>query len=120
MADMREADKKLSFADYLVSRSDDSFSAAAFKHILAANHIFLHELTDLDDVQMRSPQIVKQTMKRFSEPKAEEFAKFYVELLKLAAKPTIPVADIENLIRQSRDFMRWVQEHRVNTDAKPY
>jgi hypothetical protein len=118
---MKEVKQKLNYADFLVSRGDsETYSSAAFKHVMSAATMLLKELTDLDDNSVASPQIVAKTLKRFSETKAANFSKFYIELLKLSAKPKIPVADVEVLIRQTRDFMHWVQEVRVNTDAKPY
>jgi hypothetical protein len=116
-----EADKKLNFADFLVSRGDsETYSSAAFKHVMNAATIVLKILTDLDDNSLNSPQLVAKTLKRFNEPKAADFSKFYIGLLKLTGKPKIPVADVEVLIKQTRDFMQWVQEHRVDTDVKPY
>jgi len=118
---MYEAEKKLNFADFLISRGEsETYASAAFKHILAAAVILIQELTDLDDNAANSPQLVAKTMKRFNEPKAADFSKFYINLLKMSSKPQVPVVEVEQAIRKAREFMRWVQEHRVDTDAKPY
>ena len=114
MTDFYEAEKKLNFADFLISRGDvESYSSAAFKHVLAAATILVRELTDLDDNASKSPQLVAKTLKRFNEPKAAEFSKFYINLLKLSSRPEIPAAEVEQAIREARDFMKWVQEQRV-------
>ena len=118
---MYEAEKKLNFADFLISRGEsENYSKAAFKHVLSAATMLIQELTDLDDNSANSPQLVAKTMKKFNEPKAADFSKFYIELLKMAGKVQIPVADVEQAIRKAREFMQWVREHCVDTDVKPY
>jgi len=118
---MYEAEKKLNFADFLISRGEsENYAKAAFKHVLTATTMLIQELTDLDDNAANSPQLVAKTMKRFNETKAADFSKFYINLLKLSNKVQIPVTEVEFSIRKAREFMQWVQEHRVDTDVKPY
>jgi hypothetical protein len=114
MSSFYEIDKKLNFADYLISQGgSESYSSAAFKHVLAAATMLIQELTDLDDSSAKSPQIVTKTLKRFEETKAGEFSKFYINILKLSARPEVPAAEVEQLIRKAREFMRWVEDQRV-------
>jgi len=114
MTNFYGAEKKLNFADFLISRGEgDNYASAAYKHTLAATTILIKELADLSDVDMMSPQIIAKTFKKFNEPKAAEFSKFYIALLKLAGKPQIPKADVEDAIHKARSFMEWVKEHKV-------
>ncbi|MBT3582374.1 hypothetical protein HN924_03615 [Candidatus Woesearchaeota archaeon] len=114
MSNFYEIEKKLNFADFLISQGDSgSYSSAAFKHVLTASTMLIQELTDLDDSSAKSPQIVAKTLKRFEESKAGEFSKFYINILKLASRPEVPVTEVEHLIRKTRDFMKWVEDQRV-------
>lgn len=115
MTEFYAAEKKLNFADFLISRSGgESYAHAAFSHTLTAATIILKELTDLDEVSLRSPQMVAKALKKFNEPKAAEFSKFYTNLLKLTGKSQIPLGDVEDAIRQAKKFMDWVKEHKIN------
>jgi hypothetical protein len=115
MSNFYEIDKKLNFADFLISRNggSDNYASAAFKHVLSAATMLIQELTDLDDTNVKSPQIVNKTMKRFEEPKAAEFSKFYINLLKLASRPELPAVEVEESIRKAKDFLKWVEDQRV-------
>ncbi len=110
---MKDIEKKLTFADFLLSQGDAKiYASAAFKHVLSAATLLVKELTDLDENSINSPQIIKQTLKRFKDSNADDFAKFYINLLSLSAKPTISVSDIEDLVRRTRGFVNWVQNQK--------
>ena len=114
MTNFYAAEKKLTFADFLISRGEgDTYASAAYKHTLAAVTIIVQELTNLEEPAIRSPQLVAKAFKRFNEPKAAAYSKFYLDLMKLAGKPTIPANNVEEAIRKGRNFMDRVKDHKV-------
>ena len=102
MTNFYAAEKKLNFADFLISRGEsNTYSSAAYKHTLSAVTILVQEITNLEEPAVRSPQLVSKAFKRFNEAKAAEYSKFYIDLMKLAGKPIIPVANVEEAIRRA-------------------
>ena len=111
---MNEAEKKLAFADFLIGRTDmDNYTKAAFSHVFASASILIQSLTGLNDIDAASPQLVKQSLKKFEDSEANDFAKFYAELLKATNKQSITVGEVEIAVRRVRQFLEWVQDQRV-------
>lgn len=114
MTYLHEAEKKLAFADFLVSRSDmENYTKAAFSHAFAASNILIQSLTGLNDIDSNSPQLVKQNLAKFSDSEASDFAKFYAEMLKATSKQTMTVGEVEIAVRRVKQFLTWVQEQKV-------
>lgn len=111
--DIKEAEKKIIFADYLVRRSDNEpYLPAAVKHILLAANIAVQYLTNIDDSRASSPQLIQQALVKFEEKEAINFSKFYMNLWKSLIQPPNS-ADVANSLKTVKDFIEWVKRQKV-------
>jgi len=103
------ADKKLTYADFLLNNEGEQFNNAAIKHVCEAANIGISILTDFNDTQVKSPQLLKQAAAKFEEPEPKQFAKFYLNFLQAIAKNTAKRADTQQALYKVRDFLKWIK-----------
>lgn len=109
MVEIKDAERKIIFAEYLVHRPDnENYLPAAQKHILLAANIAVQYLTKLDKI---SPQLVTRALEKFEEKQAIEFSKFYMNLWESLAKPPNP-ADVSNSLKTVKAFVDWVKKQK--------
>ena len=73
--DLTEAGKRLSYADFLLSRIESNeYAAGAFKHIFSACNIAIKALTNLNQIESESPRLTKQALMKFESEDAKSFA----------------------------------------------
>jgi len=114
--DIKEADKKIIFAEYLLNRPDnETYLPAAVRHILTASNIAIRYLTNIDERQASSPQLIQRALVKFEEKESIEFSKFYLSFWKSLMEPPSSANISENL-RKVKAFISWVksQKHRKN------
>ncbi len=107
--DIKEADKKILLAAYLVNRQDNlPYLPAAVKHILTAANIAIQYLTSIDDNRISSPQLTIHALEKFEEKEALEFANFYINLWKSVGGAPNPT-DVANSLNTVKAFVSWVK-----------
>lgn len=113
MIDIKDAERKIIFAEYLVHRTDnEAYLPAAVKHILLASNLAVQYLTNINDSRASSPQLVQQALIKFEEKEAVNFAKFYMNLWKSLMSPPNS-ADVANSLKIVKDFINWVKSQKV-------
>lgn len=115
--DIKEAEKKIIFADYLIHREDnETYLPAAVKHIITAANIAVRYLTNIDENRASSPQLVQQALIKFEEKRAVDFSKFYLGMWKSPDHPPSP-ADVANSLKTVKDFISWVKGQKNETNS---
>lgn len=110
--DIKEAEKKIIFAEYLIKREDnETYLPAAVKHLLTAANIAVRYLTNIDDSRARSPQLVQRALIKFEEKEAIDFSKFYLDMWKSLEHPPSSV-DVTNSLKTVKDFISWVKSQK--------
>ena len=109
MVEIKEAEKKIIFAEYLYHRADnETYLPAAQKHILTAANIAIQYLTNIDDKSISSPQLIQRALIKFEEKQSVEFSKFYLNLWKSLLEPPNS-ADVANNLKTVKAFIEWVK-----------
>lgn len=112
MADIKEAEKKLIFAEYLIRRPDSaSYLPAASKHLLIAANVAIQCLTNIDEKRASSPQMVMRALEKFEEKQVTSFSKFYMDLWKSLMNPLSP-SDAVASLNTVKAFVEWVKKQK--------
>jgi len=88
------------------------------RHVITAGNLAVRALTNLTEKEAGSPRLIQQTLERFDEPQAKEFANFYMNIWKTASKQAPNPAEIRTQIRKIRDFIEWVKKQSPKKDDK--
>ncbi len=109
-----EAERKLRYADFLLNREEtDPYAKAATNHVNEAVMLVLKDFTDLDDTRIQSQQLLKQTFNKFGEKEAKDFLKFYFKFKEFVDKGTAKNPEINEAIRETRNFINWIKERGI-------
>ncbi len=105
MSRIDDAEKKLEYADFLLRSPGGEFVTGAKKHIFNAASLIVLDLTQIEEKMAGSPRFVQQTLSKFEEPEAREFASFY---LRMAGGEV----DAKIALEKTRKFLEWVRQER--------
>lgn len=109
MKEIREAEKKLRFADYLLNRSHtDSYPKGAMKHVIEAANILVVNITGLNENRL-GPQVIKNKLNKIDEEEAKEFGKFYLRLWKMRSSPNLNKKKVRKVQKKVKEFAEWIK-----------
>src|SRR3989344_8518556 len=112
MSRLEEAEQKLKFADYLISRENtNEFLSGAMKHIFEAANLTVAEKLAFDNKSSISPILVRKKLAEGSEQE-QEFSFYFLELWKLAVKPQLEKQEVANAYKRVKLFLNYVKEER--------
>ena len=112
--ELAEASKRLSYADFLLSRSESNeYASGAFMHIYSACNIAIRALTNLNQIESESPRLTRDSLMKFESEESKKFAKFYEEVLGLKERSEFKRPEIEDKLRKAKEFLEWVQDRLI-------
>jgi hypothetical protein len=112
--ELADANKKLAYADFLLSKSEASeYAVGAFRHVYLACNIAVRALTNLNQIESESPNLTKQALLKFGSLEAKGFAKFYEELLGMKDRNDFRKSEVEARLRKAKEFISWVQDRLI-------
>ena len=107
-----EAKKKISFAEYLITREDASdFAKGATKHVIDAARLAIQELTQFDNDEIESKSLV---MASFEKMENSQYKNFYKTYFKLRDSEYTSSDSASNALKTVKAFVNWVEENRQN------
>lgn len=114
---LKDAEKKVIFAEFLLSRDDNrTYQMAAVKHLMAAANLVLQHLTPLNEQQVNSSQLVQAALEKFQEREVKDFGKFYLNFWKIVNSPAISSSEVEKARTTIRNFIEWIKKEHYDLD----
>jgi hypothetical protein len=111
MTNLEDAEKKLKFAEYLLSRSNnEAYLKGIVQHLLKAANIAASEHLEVNGSV--NPNLVQNSLVQSDQPEVLEFSKVYIDLWKLPTKIRLTKEEVGNTYKSVKAFVYWVKQNK--------